>query len=196
MPTVPPDRCALHRSLVPTAAVLVMALALVLGAGAPVHATQTVILRYEVSAPPISSRATVEGLPAATAVQAPPPAQTTPTAQPTGERRHLPVRVAPQAAPTAQATGHRRFKPLRVSKRVDALSPYLEQAYKTGRPLPALVIESRSPSGQMLRYKLTNVMVSSYQTSGQTSSAAGGSGNYDTMEVESISLTYQKIDHE
>jgi len=176
-------------------AVLATVVAIAAGAAAAAHASEAVVLKLQVGSTWVSSSATADGLPPASAVQAAPTDPATPTAQPTGERRHQPVRVGAQTTSSVQATGHRRFQPVRIRKRIDAASPLLAQAHQTGRPLPSIVIERRSPTGQVLTYKLTTVTVSSYQTSSRTSSAAGGSGNYDTMEVESISLTYQKIDH-
>jgi len=69
-------------------------------------------------------------------------------------------------------------------KEVDASTPKLQEALLTGRPFPSAVLDVEDKEGKgYLRYELTNVLVSSYQ-----SSASG-----DTVPTETLSLNYEKI---
>jgi type VI secretion system secreted protein Hcp len=69
-----------------------------------------------------------------------------------------------------RATGKVKFSPLRVIKVYDASSPKLMQAAATGRHIKSAVLtfrRSRDPNGvEFLTYKLSNVVVASYQEGG------------------------------
>jgi len=90
-------------------------------------------------------------------------------------------------ATSGQATGKRQHKPFVITKAVDRASPMLQEASTSGKHFPTVVIEiAASDEGRAtyLRYKLENVVISSYSTGG---SAGGG------VPMEEIAFNYEKI---
>jgi type VI secretion system secreted protein Hcp len=87
--------------------------------------------------------------------------------------------------------GKRTYKPLLIRKRVDKASPILMKACADGKHFPEVVLTAtRSTKGQPQTYltiTLENVLISSFQTSGE------GSDTGDTQEVENVSMVFGKI---
>ena len=82
----------------------------------------------------------------------------------------------------------RHHEPISVSKPVDAATPLLSRAMCTGEPIPEVNIEICGRVNQpcYLKYKLTNVLVTSYSLS------TGGSGGEDIL-TENITLNFEEV---
>ncbi len=95
--------------------------------------------------------------------------------------------VSPRDSASGQATGKRQRKPFTIVKEWDAASPYLFQALVTSETLTQVLIALNRPgsNGYML-VKLTNASVA--ERSEESSAST------DTLELEKISFTYQKIE--
>jgi hypothetical protein len=84
---------------------------------------------------------------------------------------------------SALATGRRTYEPIVFRKRIDKASPLLARAYRSRESLPRLTIRGSSRTGHATIWTLTNVRVTSYQTS--------GSGDH---HMEQISMVYEEIE--
>ena len=95
--------------------------------------------------------------------------------------------VSPRDSASGQATGKRQHKPFTIVKEWDAASPKLFGALVRNENLTQVLIALNRPGndGYML-IKLTNASV--VEHSEQSSAST------DTMELEQISFTYQKIE--
>jgi type VI secretion system secreted protein Hcp len=97
--------------------------------------------------------------------------------------------VSPRDAASGQATGKRQHKPITFVKEWDASTPLLFQALTRNENLTTVVVTvDRPDGGGYIRIKLTNASVAGIAR--DTSAAT------DTLELETISLTYQKIEFE
>jgi type VI secretion system secreted protein Hcp len=94
--------------------------------------------------------------------------------------------VSPRDAASGQATGKRQYKPITIVKRVDASTPRLFQACATNETLPTVTFVLHPPgaSADQLKVTLTNAACADLT---DTTSEGG------TMELETIHLTFQKI---
>ena len=72
---------------------------------------------------------------------------------------------------------------IEVEKEVDKATPKLAEAIVKGKVFPKVEIEFTADDGTFLAYELTNVMITSYQVSGDS----------DSRPVEEIHLNYEKI---
>lgn len=96
---------------------------------------------------------------------------------------------SPRDAASGQATGRRQHKPVTIMKEWDAASPMLFQALVGNETLTSVLIGLNQPGGNgYMRVKLTNATIS--ERSVQSNAGT------DTLELESISFTYQKIEVE
>jgi len=86
----------------------------------------------------------------------------------------------------AKTTPKRNYEPITFNKRIDKSSPLLQQAAQKGTVFKSAIVDVDDPDnpGQMLRYELKNVYVTSYQTSG------AGSGSAPS---ESLSLNFEEV---
>ncbi len=98
-----------------------------------------------------------------------------------GGQHPLGATNARTGAVTGAATGRRRHEPIVITKEWGAASPQLFRACATGRHFAAVDIDVPS-AGRMLHYHLTDVVVSSVQSSG---------GDRPT---ETITLNFTKIE--
>jgi type VI protein secretion system component Hcp len=87
--------------------------------------------------------------------------------------------VAPRDAASGLPSGKRMHKPLAITKEIDKSSPLLSEACASGKHFQEVDVDLASGG----KYKLTDVMISSYSRS------SGGD-----RPTESISFTYQKIE--
>lgn len=101
------------------------------------------------------------------------------------------------------ATGQRlvAVKEIQVAKSIDKSSPLIMQNVLTGETTSEVIIEftKETPAGPRtyLRYKLTDVLVSSYSTIGTESpTAASGETASRPVPVDSFSLNYESITFE
>src|SRR5262245_12832632 len=73
--------------------------------------------------------------------------------------------VSPRDPQSGLPTGQRMHKPIMITKQVDKASPILMQALATNRQFKEVVIEFYRNGALSQRYKLTDVIVSSLQSS-------------------------------
>lgn len=95
--------------------------------------------------------------------------------------------VSQPASTSAMSTGKRQHKPIYIARLVDKSSPILQQASTDGRAFPSMTVYLPKQEGDgtgYLTYELKNVIITSYQVSGE------GAGAPPT---ESFSLNYEKI---
>jgi type VI secretion system secreted protein Hcp len=92
-------------------------------------------------------------------------------------------------AATGMPTGKRQHKPLMITKLVDKASPKLLEANAKGTRFASMTLSLPNPDstqqGYMV-YTFTDVMISSYQTSGSDGS----------IPMETISFNYSKVESE
>ncbi len=84
-------------------------------------------------------------------------------------------------------TGKRQHKPLTITKRVDKTSPVLQRAQADGRVFPEMTVylPQADPGHQTyLKYKLSNVHITSFQTSAASS---------DSVPTETFTLNFEII---
>jgi type VI secretion system secreted protein Hcp len=112
---------------------------------------------------------------------------------------------SPRDVATGRASGKRQHGPITFTKEWGASTPQLMQALCTNEMLPSVAFEfihTNDMGQEEVYYKitLTNATVSAvnYNTgaAGASEASARTTSAYDTMEVEAVSLTYQKIVHE
>lgn len=105
-------------------------------------------------------------------------------------------RSTQDSEPTAagMASGKRQHKPLVITKELDKASPKLQEAATKGKVFPKVIIHVQANEGSSayggaratyLKYELENVMITSYQVSGD--SAAG------EVPMEEFALNYEEI---
>ena len=95
-------------------------------------------------------------------------------------------------AGSATGAGTFNFSDLRVKAAVSKASPQLMLACATGRHIPSATIYVRkagSETEEYLMITMSDVLVSSYQTSGQGASQAGG----DSRPTEEVAFYYNKV---
>jgi type VI secretion system secreted protein Hcp len=114
------------------------------------------------------------------------------------------IRVPPDTT-TAQTSGRRQHGPIRIIKEFGAATPQIMQALVTNEMLPAVVIQFVRNAGQTgaeeVYHKITlvNATVSRIQQHTGFANALVAESTvrpYDTMELESVDFTYQRIVHE
>ncbi|HEY3283430.1 MAG TPA: type VI secretion system tube protein Hcp [Armatimonadota bacterium] len=98
------------------------------------------------------------------------------------------VTQAASASPAAGGpVGKVQFQPFSISKRIDTASPKLFQACASGQHIKTAVLSARKTGEgskqDFLVYRMTDVVISSYQTSG----AAG------ELPVDQLSLVFAQI---
>lgn len=112
---------------------------------------------------------------------------------------------SPRDVATGRASGKRQHGPITFTKEWGAATPQILQALCTNEMLPTVAFEfihTNEMGVEEVYHKvtLTNATVSkvNYNTgsAGTSEASARTTASYDTMEVEAVSLTYQKIDHE
>jgi type VI secretion system secreted protein Hcp len=89
------------------------------------------------------------------------------------------------AAASGLPTGKRQHKPLVITKPVDKSSPQLAEAAAKGRVFPQMVVSvpDEGRSEDYLTYTMTDVLITSYSTSGAA----------DSVPTETFSLNYEEI---
>jgi len=109
--------------------------------------------------------------------------------------------VSPRDANTGQASGKRQHRPVTFTKEWGAASPQIFQALVTNEVLKTVLFEfvHTTPEGTEEVYhtvKLTNATVSGLQQFvGQSEEGSKGE-LYATRELETVSMTFQKIEIE
>ena len=109
--------------------------------------------------------------------------------------------VSPRDANTGQASGKRQHRPVTFTKEWGASSPQIFQALVTNEVLKTVLFEfvHTTPEGTEEVYhtvKLTNATVSGLQQFvGQSEEGSKGE-LYATRELETVSMTFQKIEIE
>ena len=90
--------------------------------------------------------------------------------------------------PIKKRPGNRGYAPIQATKKQDRSSPKLAQYAAKGIHIKEVILHVRDKNarGGYLRYKLKDVLVSSYQTSG----SSGG----DVIPTDSFSLNFSKIE--
>lgn len=80
----------------------------------------------------------------------------------------------------------RNYEPIKFSKPIDKSTPLLRKAAQDGTVFATAIVDVDDPDnpGQMLRYELKNVFITSYQTAGAASSSA---------PQEGLSLNYEEV---
>ena len=94
--------------------------------------------------------------------------------------------------------GKVQFRDFHITKYVDSASPKLMLACASGQHFPEITFTARRAGGtqaEYLKIKMTNVVISSYETSSHTD----GAGAADTqlkyqLPVDSVTINYAKID--
>jgi len=111
---------------------------------------------------------------------------------------------SPRDVATGRASGKRQHGPIVVAKEWGPATPQLMQALATNEMLDEVNFEFIKTNDEGIEYvyhkiSLVNATVSKveYNTGGSNSEGSAKTERaYDTMELESISFTYQKIVHE
>lgn len=96
--------------------------------------------------------------------------------------------VSQPGSASAMPTGKRQHKPpIYITRLVDKSSPILQQASTAGRAFPSMTVYLPKEGGAgagYLTYELKNVIITSYQVSGEGTGA---------IPTESFNLNYEKI---
>lgn len=112
---------------------------------------------------------------------------------------------SPRDVATGLPSGKRQHGPLTFTKEWGPATPQIMQALCTNEVLPKVSFEfmhTNATGVEEVYYKitLTNATIAKvvYNTGAQgaSESSARTTAAYDSMEVEEVSLTYQKIEHE
>jgi type VI secretion system secreted protein Hcp len=112
--------------------------------------------------------------------------------------------TSPRDIATGQASGKRQHGPVVITKEWGASTPQLFLALTTNEVLKSVFIEffHTTPDGLEEVYhtvKLVNATVSKIAQStgsGESSGSAKTNATYDTLELEEVSFTYQRIEVE
>lgn len=144
----------------------------------------------------VSPRDAASGLPTGRRQHKPVTLSEPPSGRPTGQRQKIaaprdpasgqPTKglTAPRDAASGLPAGKRQHKPIVITKPVDKATPILQQAQKTRRLLPRVVLRGRDTSSNYIIWELKNVRVSSYSVSGATEGA---------VATEKLTLVYESI---
>jgi type VI secretion system secreted protein Hcp len=112
---------------------------------------------------------------------------------------------SPRDVSTGQASGKRQHSPIKIVKEWGAATPQIFTALTTNEVLPEVTLEFRrvNANGEEYIYykiKLTNASVSGIRQFTNQGLADGSSAKHssstDTMELEEVSFTFQKIEVE
>lgn len=113
---------------------------------------------------------------------------------------------SPRDVSTGRASGKRQHGPITFTKEWGAATPQIMQALCNNEMLASVKFEFIHTNDEGIeevyhKVTLTNATIAKvvYQTGGGTvggESTARSTSAYDTMEVEAVSLTYQRIDNE
>lgn len=113
--------------------------------------------------------------------------------------------TAPRDQQTGRASGSRQHGAITFSKEWGAATPQIFQAMVTNEVLPSVLFEffHSNEEGELEVYhtiNLTNATVSKvdYSTGGGSvggESSARGSSTHDTHEIETVSFSYERIEH-
>jgi len=93
--------------------------------------------------------------------------------------------------------GKVQFRDFHITKYVDSATPKLMLACASGQHFPELTFSARRAGGtqaEYLKIKLTNVIISSYETTSHGDGGAADTQLKSTLPIDSVTLNYAKIE--
>jgi len=93
--------------------------------------------------------------------------------------------------------GKVQFRDFHITKYVDSATPKLMLACASGQHFPELTFTARRAGGtqaEYLKIKLTNCIISSYETTSHGEGGASDTQLKSTLPIDSVTLNYAKIE--